>query len=495
MSDLFLLPCTISRSTVASATNTVLDHDAMSDWHQYIPLILRNLRYREQWVTRSGGTIIALSGGFLAYLVAKSIDEIDLLLRLAIGAAGFIVFWIVWISGRALYFRRGRGSRIGISYEGYRVSLDDWAYTRSKLTELFQDGTLRQRVSLRLLPWNLCSTDVKLRRIQKKLGFSLILRVSASPNIHNPDAQHLSMNFNAAFKAKLSREFVDATLQHALAVASRSEKVHGVSDALNMRSQSLFDFLLLMLGVMDVVDGQVRDASPFLRLLESRIASRFAHDQNPRKAIRWMDSRSLTKCSHYPGALPPGPEVLDDAIQNCEEAIDKYGDDFPDLMHMQARNMYFVGRLDEALKLARSAMENALDGHEQATATLSMAFLHLVRSEFETAARHFSNFLSSGQVTKFSWDDLVGFADSARAFGHEHAVFIQALYRRIRGDIDFPPGLHLEVTDWLRADRSRSKLQLLYSNHVNQAEKPKPKKGGRRSGAKKKKKQKKRRRK
>ena len=170
-----------------------------------------------------------------------------------------------------------------------------------------------------------------------------------------------------------------------------------------MTANSLFDILLLNLGVLEAVDGQPDVASACMRLLDSRIKNKFKIDQYPRKAIRWMDFRCLTTQSHYAGGSPPGPDSLNEAMEKCQIAIDRYLEEYPELYHIQARNLFFANRIDEALPLATKSLEKAGNPFAKATATLSIAVLHLLRSEFSTATNFFRDFFDLKQVSKFNW--------------------------------------------------------------------------------------------
>lgn len=451
----------------------------MSFHLKQIPILLNDLRYREQWVTNRGGRIFSILVAIITYAVVNQINTLNSNSPLLFSLLSLPLSWSIWFCLRAIYLRFGRRSKIGITYEGHRVPLDDWCYTRNKLYQLFKDGTLRKRVSLRLLPEKFCNSDLKRQNARDKYGYRLILKVVCSPNLNGIDIPTLSVSLDAINKEKLDKEFKDATNEHSLALINRTSKANNVQQALTMNANSLFDILLLNLGVLEAIDGQPDVGSECMRLLDSRIKDRFKIDEYPRKAIRWMDFRCLTTQSHYAGGSPPGPDSLNEAIDKCQIAIDSYLDEYPELYHIQARNLYFANRIDEALPLATKALETAGHPYAKAIATLSLAVLHLLRAEFTTATNFFRDFFELKQTSKFNWKDLIEFADCSRDFGYEHAVFIQALYRKIDGSaLDIQ--LENEVSDWLDADESRLQLLKIYKQQprTSQQKNSKKKKKG-----------------
>jgi hypothetical protein len=138
----------------------------------------------------------------------------------------------------------------------------------------------------------------------------------------------------------------------------------------------------------------------------------------------------MIRASTYPPENPPQESALESAIEQCDLAIAKFGHQFPALHNAQARNLFFALRLDEARIRTRALLASGitLPPTTRHTALLNVAVLSLLLDDFGSAEREFYTFNGETNVATFG-EQLVRFADFARDYGFESAVFLQVRYR------------------------------------------------------------------
>lgn len=434
----------------------------MSLDHRSLVSSLRNLQYPEQWITGIGCTSAMVIATSVAMAVVELIpsDNRSLLGILIPIVSTPIITFAIWWAGRHLYFKSGSGRRIGIAFDGHRFPIEDWVRTRRRLSDLCNDTTVEQHLTLRLIPSRYCSTPDRTKRTQEALRLDVLIRAIASLNMENKRAD-FKFECSHHVKAQLTKAFLDVTAKSMAILSGESRTAKSIAEAFDLVADDLFEIVVLQLSMACTIEEDFESARALFTVLEERLSHRFKVDQEPRRVVRWMHSRCFLQSSKFSSASPPGPDHLDQAIREVSEAIDLYAAQFPDLHHVQARNQFFRGNLDESRRHAQAAYDAAGNAKERATGALDLAVLCLFAAEYHNARDKFIEWRDSDAFKTFDLSELMAFADTAREFGFASAVFIQAYYRALRGDTSLPTGLDGDAVKWLSADGGRAGLKTL----------------------------------
>jgi hypothetical protein len=443
----------------------ILDYYMSTD---FLGLITKYLKNPEQWVTFQGGWLFAIAATTLCgpgILWATTLPAwLDVLVVLLLFVLLFISWWLV----RECYWRSGRDMKVAISFEGHRVPFDDLAATRREIASLAHSRDLKHRLSIRLFPPSMTKTTDDRSILKNKYHVSGVLLLTESPRTDNPSQTHTSITLDGAFRKEVSRDFMDATKDHLARIMGSVGNSQSVDQLLRRRAEGIFEAILLILGLVSLTSVESDDASVFLYLLEKRLAQRFKEDEHPRLAVRWLDHLACLRASNYLGSNPPGEEGLIDAVQGCHVAIGRYGTQFPGAQAQLSRNLFFQSKLEEALDVIDGVIECNLKPKDKVVLVLNRAVLCLFLARWESSACDLSTLFAMPESGDLNWKELVGFADCAMEMGHSPAIFIQALYRRILGELDSKDPLHAEVIAWLDSDRSRRKLKHIYEHECKQ---------------------------
>jgi len=429
--------------------------DVMKDLRDWVG----DLRYRETWITAPGlFALIAIAGTITTWVL--SFFTIDPRLRLAcilgVGAATAIGWWVA----RPIYWRWGFGRKVGISYDLYKMPMHEWAETRRQLARLCESFSPDQKIHLKLIPTRMTENAERMSAAQRRYRIPLMFRVTLSPLLKKPEDSQMKVLFRATFGAELANEFITATNAHAAALAQRGP-VHSAKELLDHKAASLFELTLLYLGIIDFAQRRHTSAAKFLTKLDESIAPRFAKDQQPRIAFRWLTSLCLTNSTAFAGDSPPDP---DDLLRNaavCRQAVAAYGE-FPHVHTQLARQLFYLGETAAAFDANEQAFgAKYSEPNILLSARLNRAVLHLFLDRPVEAATTFAEFLSSGRLDVFTWSDLIGFADYAQANGNSAAIYIRALYRKISGEA-LSADLMRKFQTWIAADARRNELGILF---------------------------------
>lgn len=428
---------------------------------QYAP----NLRQPAEWLKAASGAILSIVAGVVTYgvaLPAIASAKIPVLCGIAISVAVLTI----WYLFRIIYLKRGSGCRLGIVYAMHRVLHDDWKWTRRELDKCFASGDLRTHVSLRMLPQDWCRTPEQIEQMKRRYGFYAIIAVTMSePLDATQRVPRLKAQIAPSVKASISAEFAQRLSDHTAMIGRSHQQLlkSSVADALEHQAHSLFEIVLLLLGVWRGADGDHETAATTLGALDKRLADRFGPSEAPRLAIRRMTAKSLIAESNFLTSNAPPEPRLSEIIARCDIAIERYGSQFPFLFRVQARNKYFRGdSLDDIAALSNHALTHDTDQRVRYIAMLDMAVLNLLMSRFQQSAKYFRDWLAAGDPSSLNLDDLIDFAEMASE-RYDHAVFIRAFYRRIRGDQPFPKDLERSVQGWILQDGSREALGQIYA--------------------------------
>ncbi|MBX3402548.1 MAG: hypothetical protein KF699_03950 [Phycisphaeraceae bacterium] len=423
--------------------------------------------FRRLWsvqtlVERLGGVLIALFATVLVASIALNYSTCDLAWRLFVGPVAGIGAFVAWFVGRDVYLRAGGGRRIGVCLRGDAVSPAVWRATTREVARIQSHSSFqRTRARLRLIPEVMADDSAVRDATAARYGFTAILVLEVSKRLDQPDKTRFDIKLSSSSRKSLSEEFVAATQLHMTRLVQSQGAPGTVEDLLRYRAQAVAEVLLMSLGIEDISRGNLTSAFAFLDALERRVSNRFSQDEHPRKAIRWLAQQALILPSAYPNACPPGPVLLEVAIQACQTAIDRFGDQFPDVFAAQARNFFFAGKLSEAIECTDRCLAGTLVPRTRAHAVLNAAVLNLFLANWDLSAKHFEELLSADLWGHFAFAGLRDFADCSREMGYDSAILLQALYRHCLVGEDVANYDKLARV-WLNEDRSRNRLRRIF---------------------------------
>lgn len=424
---------------------------------------LEYFRYPERWLGRGCGcvvsTLLGIAAGWICYTAHFSLDE-----KLGRGPTSIIlgtcvaaVVFVVWFVGRAIYFRTGRGEKVGISYVGIRVPMDDWLFARRELKRLCSKSN---QFSIRLFPEYMTRDRQKWQQFERRYKCSVLVRITVSPSLKADKPPTWKTEFTGSVGNFLDKKFLESSTKHLAAIASSPNIPQSVSELLELKAKSLFDSLLFIAAVINYCKQRCDQAAPLLNALEKRLAQRFAVTQHPRLAVRWLHCQCLLRDSNFGANESIGPERLQAAIANAKAAVELYGKQFPYSTAVLTRNHFFAHELDECTRMADLALHSANDQLTKSHAALNRGVLHLFSSQYNNAATMIDQARRMGMVFDNS---LIEFADAAAEMNYESAVFLRCAYRKWSG-VEIDPALQQELETWFNGDSSRQGLRRLYLN-------------------------------
>jgi hypothetical protein len=423
--------------------------------------------YPERWVSTPAGFVIAVAAGTGYYGLASLLPikcpwlgEWD---KLTVAALTALITLMTWFTVRNAYWRWGGNARVGICYDGIAAPMSDWVRTRQLLQDSVIGLGLGRRVCIRMLPARVAVSDVYRKKLQARYDFPLILIASISrsedgtevvqtdwkSDFHGDKAEEMRLDLNRFSKDHLN------TIPGGV-----SKK-----DIFAHRARCLFDSLLYSLGVVSIAELRHTDGSAYLGALEKRLDQGQSDQKTPLPLVRLLWVRCQVVTSQYRNASPPGTDELEIAAQRMAEAIERVGHQFPGLYRVQTRNMFFLGRIAEARKLAESLLATPnLSAVDAAEGRLNLGVLLLFEGNWIRAAELLLDFTRRLKDPKnyYQTVPLLEFADIAADLGYQGSIFLQAYYRKL-----FAVELHRkdifdEAEAWLKADRSRQALWDLY---------------------------------
>ncbi len=422
-----------------------------------------NLKYPETWITSTG--LIALeSATFTVASWMVGFSELTPWYKCLVIADSLIGTFVIWAVARPVYWKWGSGRKVGVSFETYKVPMEEWTETRRRFSRLCESFASEQKIHLKLLPSSMTETEDRMIKTQTRYKIPFSVRASLSPIKDKPDEPHLQVNFNAIFGEAISKEFFDQTAWHARELFKRPATPN-LREMLEYKAAGLFEVTLLYLGIIDYTEKRLESAARFLDKLDECVSSRFQINQQPRMAIRWLHCVCLTSQSTFPGNLPPEPDELQRVTEVCRQTTLKYGAEFPYVYNVLSRDLFFLRDLDgalEAIRISRRSVDP--EPLNNAIAILNEAVILLFLGNYDAAHRAFALFLSEPAHALLNWDDLLKFADYAARDGHSAAVFIKALYRKIANEA-VPKVITSQLQKWVASDALRNQLGLLYHTY------------------------------
>ncbi len=421
---------------------------------------LHRLQYPEQWITRSGGLIFVafistVWGGIVLSTGPRPLGVTLLLLPLLP-----VLSAILWFIGRAIYFHSGNGIRIGISYGHYDIPLEDWARARKYLNALANSDGGCRKIVIKLMPQAWLETDPsdkQYRRVKQKYNLDVGLFVSKA------DSKQLEINVPAVDVEHMSDGFQKATFKHVQAAFASDTAPPTPEDAFKWHAKSIYECVLAVASAIAFTREQFDIAYPIAEELDSRLKDRFRPNQEPRVAFRWLAMRSRIARSVFSASDPPGPIELEKAVGEARVAAELYSKDFPEVVAHQARDEFFLGRFEIA-RLLNNELGDLCGDHPVAKAVwlVNEGALSVLEGLWTKGTEAFESLLEVNYWKLLDWDDLVQFADCADEQGYSNAVYLQGLYRRIKGKDHLSKALETKVLRWVNDDKSRGGLQRVF---------------------------------
>jgi hypothetical protein len=433
--------------------------------------IAAGLRYPENWVSSVGAIALAT----ILFLVASAVTPllpveflnairvpqpwvwlVRPIVAIVLPALGLLG----WVVAREIYWRSGSGVRIGVSFEGYKVPPDDWVQVRREIRHLLENAHLSRRVKIRVFPGSMSATQPRWERTKRKYGLSSFFRCLRAPPLKAGDI-NISYNFSSEIGDCVDPQFMQVVDVHTRTILNHQRPLRDLRDLNQFQADTLFDVLLFHLGAAAFVASQMQEAGAYYGKLVERLEARRSVPPGTLVNIKWLHALSFVYDSAFPGDSPPAAEALISATERCEAAAKTYGSLFPTLHNKLARDLFYMRELERAVAHTELALNAGVAEVELANTLLNRAVLFLLLDRYDESERCFADFLSSGFVASFDWNDLIRFADHAYQYGHRQALFIRALYRKLN-EITLDRALAKSIHDWFAVDPRRNSLQALY---------------------------------
>lgn len=418
------------------------------------------LQFPEHWVTRTGGAAVAAFALVLSWICIELVPEeqLDWWLRIAICVIFAAISLFIWFIARTCYFMIGRGRKVAIAFDGYRVPGPELKRARQHISEISSARQLDGKVCIRLFPRHMLSTESRQESTLRTYRYSLAILIKVSPS--KEDANHLVYSIEMMTPGKdVDTDWRKATLLHMSAILSRPAETRTLADIVDLRMSRLFDVVLLALAVTEFHQRNMTMASDLAFVLDMSLSDSLPADRQPRKAIRWLDLASLTYTASSPArTLWHNPTKLTKALNDYELAIQRYGSEQNMLFHTQARNWYIKGDFERARQVNAMARRDSLSKFEKAAFYLNDAVLCLANGQWTQASSRYRDFFLSGTVAEFDFEELCSFAELAMLRGDPGAEFMRLLYSRIAA-YDVSEELNRQVDAWLADDAGRKCLE------------------------------------
>lgn len=425
---------------------------------------LSELRHPELWITRRFAVTAALLSAMTAFLCVFESPQKSVINLSLIPPCIAIAVVLCWLLGREVYWRSGTTRKLAVAYDGYRIPIDDWIRIRGELKHLCVSKNLISYVTIRLVTRMMVADEQTWGLTKKKYGFTALLNISHSPSVKDGSEPCWSFSFNAttrnAFVTEL-QELASASQGEAFISKVGVPRSASLSELLQFRARHLFEVVLLSLAIIEFTERKWAPAIAMLGVLDQELSRNSPAGKNPRRLVRLLRALCLSAGSAYPANAVPLQGELQRISRDSQEAVDKYGEEFPFLYNRQARNLFFLGELNEALRLANKSVDSNNEEVHKTCGLLNVAVLHLLLDHYKDAAAALRAFLASDSIFVFTWPDLIDFAELAR-HKYPQAIFLCGLYRKIFDPRDIHPLIQVDVEAWLKEEQARKELETIY---------------------------------
>ncbi len=447
--------------------------------HEFILKRLPSLSSFGPWLSRRG-VLYAGVAGFAAAILFITLGIIPsdrpdaTVLRLpfwkAIYAAGFpLAFMAFWLVATQSYLRTGRGTKIGLAYDGHAVDVADWKRTCDTLRDLLMNGEIRNLVALRFVPFSIAKAPERADEFMKKYGFAILTAVQESPGTRGAQkGKHQRINLRILSKAE-QQQFLKTTLQHYSEILRRRGVGDSLIEVLDAQARNLYDMMLLFVASHLYLTGKYRDAAAILKHLDNLLSVIMRADERPRTEIRWLDMNCRLREAEFRCRAIPEPAMISDIRKFAESAL-CYFDDSPAVPIALARIRFFDGDVQGAIELTDRFLQKIAEvkkaGQEISDkawvcANLNHGFLSFIQGHWVNAAKAYSNMLARQAYAREDWNIIIEFADYVADLGcFEGTRYLQVLYRLL-AQKPVPTDLLTGAQDWVNTDDSRRELNYL----------------------------------
>jgi hypothetical protein len=415
------------------------------------------------------------------FLLGAGLIELDVVPSVAKSEHGLTVQWwklatltalpilglVIWLASTQLYLRTGRGTKVGLGYDGPKVNLSDWRETRLILKDLFASGQIKSRVSLRFVPLRATQVEARGQRYMKRYSFTILLILEDSGESKAQKAFHrISLRISTK---KEAQPFLKTSLQNTLAIlAARSQhRVTCLRDLHRLQARTLHDLLLLFVATHCFAWKNYEDASAILRKVDASLSHEFPIDKPPRANIREFDMLCCVTPLFFPMTEMPERHILEQRVVFAEQAM-CYFAEFAGVYTGLARARVLLGDIQAAVDLTDRAREvvKGLQGRQipvsrqvLSTIHLNSGFLSFVQQHWHKAHESYVAMSSLEEHALEDWGALVRFIDYVRALECFDGIpFLQVFYRRLAKQ-KVSEALLSEAMSWLLEDGSHEKLR------------------------------------
>lgn len=391
---------------------------------------------------------------------------------------GFPVLLVgLWFFLTQTYLRTGQGTKIGLAYDGHAVDMLEWKRTKNKLCNLLKNGKIKNRVTLRFIPFNYCTERELADRFKKRYRFSILTTVQQSPLLINDanNAQHpipTQIELRIVTKAE-EIQFLQTTLKNVLEIIHKRKIGSTLADVLDANAQNLHDMMLLFVASLCYLKKDYEDSATILQYLDGSLSSLVKPEQNPRQQIRLLAMHSYLQPTRFSLRDIPQPDKLIEIREFAEKALPFFDDSFSVPTDL-GRLRFLTGDIEGAIELTErfkekieAVKEAGQDPTHRALVIyyLNSGFLSFIQGHWTNAYNNYRSMLSIDEYRYENWPYIISFIDYVNELEcYDGICCLQMLYRLIAKQV-VPDELRAAAQDWVSQDDSRKELSSLLSRN------------------------------
>ncbi len=385
---------------------------------------------------------------------------------------------LTWLLITQIYLRTGKGTKIGLAYDGFSIERKDWNRTRDTLRDLFNNGKIGNQVCLRFVPVRTTKIDQCAKNYMKRYGLTILVGIQESPQINKKNPKHDQHPFFpeicVRLTKKVEKQFVETNLKHTIQIImQRTKTIKTLSNVVEARAHNLHDMMLLLIAALCYREGKYEDCAAISRYLEQSLSLIMRPDQEPRNRIRLLAMESYLRPAEVPILnLPPYDKLME--IRNfAETALDYFQDSYLVPLSL-ARIRFLTGDTDGAIELTdqyKAKIEKLQNAGREITdralvvCFLNSGFLEFIQGHWVNAYNDYCDMLAVDEYRNENWEGIIEFIDYVETLDrYEGICYLQTLYRLI-ADQSVPAELRAAAQNWVNQDDSREELRTLISHN------------------------------
>lgn len=383
-----------------------------------------------------------------------------------------VIIWFLITQG---YLRTGRGTKIGLAYDGHKVDILDWKRTKKKLCDLLKSGEIKNEVTLKFVPLDFCANSEIADKYQKRYGFTILLKAQQSPLLTN-DPDNAQNPIPVIVKPVIATtaeadKFVQTTFKDILKVNKMRNSETTLADSLDAQAQNVHDMLLLFVASHCYLKKDYEDAAIILKFLDESLSPLVRPDQNPRKQIRALIIHSCLGPSRFSTNEIPQLDKLLEIRKFAETALPFFDDSYYvpiDLSRIRFLTEDIEGAIELTERFKERIEEVKEGGQEPAKRALivyylNSGFLEFIRGHWMNAYESYRSMLSIDEYRNESWKIIIEFIDYVESLERYDGIcYLQTFYRLIINR-SVPKELRTAAQEWVERDDSRKELRSLLS--------------------------------